>query len=238
VLPPLVAEAPDSPGACAALAEPLLLDFAAVGSDPTQALFGDFQRVLSGGTYVYPLAPDAEQAGLRSDVTDGDWHISGTVAEQSGFGLFLDCQLLDASAFTGLAFRVSGSVEGAGTITLLIGTASNDVSAAWLLENDGVSPPGSGRCTPVQSEYDGTCSPARLEIAVSPQAREVIVPFAALGQGSPEAGVNPAELTTIAWALPSPPLDPAGDVEPYAVDLRLDDIRFVEGPPGPAALGE
>jgi len=64
-------------------------------------------------------------------------------------------------------------------------------------------------------------------------AREVFVPFSELGNGSPDPGVNPAEITTIGWALPSPTTDPAGRVEPYGVDLRIDDIRFIEGPEQP-----
>lgn len=216
--------------ACAGIADPLLLDFTSPGGDPTQALFGDFRDVLSGGTYVYPAIDEGalQAPGLRSDVTSGDWHISGLVAQQAGFGLFLDCQLLDASRFTGLAFRVSG--EGAGSITLLIGTASNDVSGAWLVANEVTSSPTSGRCTPAQNEYDGTCSQARIEVPVSPQAREVLVPFSALGQGRPEPGVNPAEITTIGWALPSPQVNGLGNTDAYDVDLRIDDIRFIESP--------
>lgn len=236
--PPAEATPPDVGGptniaeACAGVTNPLLLDFTSPGADPTQALFGDFRDVLSGGTYVYPsLDQDAPPAGgLASDVTSGDWHIWGSVVQQAGFGLFLDCQLLDASRFTGLAFRVSGNVERASSITLLIGTASNEVSRAWLIANDITSPRGSGRCTPATNEYDGTCSQARLEIPVSPQAREVLVPFSALGQGSPEPGVNPAEITTIAWALPSPQVNRFGQTSAYDVDLRIDDIRFIEGP--------
>lgn len=231
-LPPVEAGAPQAGSLCVSAFDPLLLDFAGPSNDPAQALFGDFESVLSGGTYVYPdVAPNAQQPeGLRSDVTEGDWHISGTVAQQAGFGLFLDCQLLDASRFAGLAFRVSGNVEGAGSITLLIGTADNDVSSEWLVANGGVSTPGAGRCTPRESEFDGTCNQARIEIPVTRQARDVLVPFAALGQGSPEPGVNPAEITTIAWALPSPELNRFGEASPYDVDLRFDDIRFVEAP--------
>lgn len=218
---------------CANITDPLLLDFASPGDDPTQALFGDFERLLSGGTYVYPTTASAEPAtsddpGLVSDVTDGDWHIMGSVAQQSGFGLFLDCQLLDASRFAGIAFRVSGNMGGADTLTLLVGTADNDVSRAWRLANEGASPPSSGRCTPEADEYDGTCNTARVDIPVARQSREIVVPFSALAGGSPEPGVNPAEITTIAWALPSPSVNRRGDVQPYAVDLRIDDIRFVE----------
>jgi hypothetical protein len=104
---------------------------------------------------VYPqlslIGPGAAPRGLVSDVAAGDWHITGSVIEQSGFGVFLDCQLLDASRFVGLAFSISGDVGNAGSVTLLVGTASNDVSSEWLIENGGDSEPRSGRCVPEQT---------------------------------------------------------------------------------------
>jgi hypothetical protein len=207
-----------------------------VTGDSAQALFGDFEAVLSGGTYVYPLAAPVTTGGARngavrglvSDVTAGDWRISGSVAEQSGFGLFLDCQLLDASRFAGISFRIAGNVGNTGAVTLLVGTAGNEVSPTWRLENGGVGEPSSGRCTPAFEEYDGTCTPARIDIEVSAESREVFVPFSALGGGRPEAGVNPEEITTLGWALPTPAVTPLGNATPYAVNLRIDDIRFVE----------
>ena len=217
---------------CAPIEAPLLLDFESVGDDTTQAIFGDFEAELSGGTYVYPqlslIGPGAAPRGLVSDVAEGDWHISGSVIEQSGFGVFLDCQLLDASRFVGLAFSISGNVGNADTVTLLVGTASNDVSSEWLVANGGDPEPRSGRCTPARNEYDGSCNQARVEVPVSAQTREIVVPFSALGGGSPERGVNPAELTTLGWALPMPGTNALGNTQPYAVDLRIDDIRFVE----------
>jgi len=226
---------------CANMQSPVLLDFDVVTGDSTQALFGDFDAVLSGGTYVYPLAaapagpgpggPGGPARGLLSDVTAGDWRITGSVIEQAGFGVFLDCQLLDASRFAGIAFSIAGNVGNTDTITLLVGTAENDVSAAWRLENVGVAEPSSGRCTPALNEYDGSCDQARIDIAVSPGSREVFVPFAALGGGRPDPGVNPAEITTLGWALPPPAVSPLGNTQPYPVDLRIDDIRFVEAPP-------
>jgi hypothetical protein len=226
------------PRVCSSMQSPLLLDFEAVTGDSEQALFGDFEAVLSGGTYVYPLAApvtgggprNGPVRGLASDVTAGDWRISGSVIEQSGFGLFLDCQLLDASRFAGISFRIAGNVGSTGAVTLLVGTASNEVSPAWRLENGVASEPSSGRCTPARDEYDGTCNAARVDIVVSAQSREVFVPFSALSGGRPEPGVNPGEITTLAWALPAPVVTPLGDAMPYPVNLRIDDIRFVEAP--------
>ena len=53
------------------------------------------------------------------------------------------------------------------------------------------------------------------------------IPFSLLGGGSPEEGLNPAEITTLQWSLPAPAQSGPGS-EPYAVDLRIDDIRFIE----------
>jgi hypothetical protein len=286
---PAAPEADPTGGArrCPQPAAPLLLDFDVPPNDPAQALFGNFQNTLSGGTYVYPLrsggAPvEPAASGLVSSVGAGSWRISGTVSEPAGFGLFFDCHQLDASGFIGIAFRISGTfaepgsidpggvvpgpvgpsgavsdgvdggapvvvggaggsgaggsgaggsapgegVTGGGEVALVLGSAANDVARSWFVQN-GSNPPGPsfGRCFPASTQFDGTCQGARLTVPFTLEPREVFVPFAELRAGSPEASLNPAELSTVAWQLPVPGGD-AG-TEPYAVDLVLDDIRFV-----------
>lgn len=228
---------------CPAPARPLLLDFEVANNGPGQAVFGDFNSVLSGGTFVYPLTSNAASAaapaapGLTSDLTLGEWHIAGSVAEPAGFGLFLACQRLDASLFQGIAFRLTGSLTSAESLTVLVGTAGNEVSRTWLLETNGSAPASFGRCEPAVSQYDGTCAAPNLAIPVSPEPVDVFVSFAALAGGRPEPGVNPVELTSISWRLPDPAVDETGSVVPYAVDLRLDDIRLVEvSAPTPALI--
>jgi hypothetical protein len=223
---------------CPAPAQPLLLDFAQVNNGPSQTTFGDFNTVLSGGTFVYPqisASPNAPPPpGLTSDVTRGDWHIAGSVVEPAGFGLFLDCERLDASLFQGVAFRIAGSVASSESLQFLVGTAGNEVSHTWLLQTNGSAPASFGRCEPALSQFDGTCTPAQLSVPVSTEPVDVFVSFAALTGGSPEPTVNPIELVRIRWALPDPAVDETGRVVPYAVDLHIDDIRFVEvGAPTP-----
>ncbi|HTV24648.1 MAG TPA: hypothetical protein VMG12_38415 [Polyangiaceae bacterium] len=226
--PPPVAE-PEAARACRDIADPLLLDFEQTnGAD--QAFFGDFSSVFSGGTFVYPelgaaAAPGVDAIGLASDSSQGDWHVSGLVAQTSGFGLFFDCEVLDASRFAGIAFRVQGELAAGAELTFFVGTAGNEVSRAWRIENgNAAAEPSFGRCTPAASEFDGSCRAARVVLPVTSEAVDVLVPFGALAGGSPEPGSNPAEITTLQWSLPA--ADAAG--EPYAVDLRIDDIRFVE----------
>lgn len=229
--PPPPEAPPPAPELCPPIEQPLLLDFEEPRNGPTQAVFGDFASSLSGGTYQYPapstraIVADAGVAGLVSDVTEGDWHLSGLVAQVSGFGLFLDCQLLDAARFAGVAFTLEGSVAPERELLFVVGTASNTVAREWLVSigNTG-APPSFGRCFPAASEFDGTCEAPRVSIPLAPERREVLVRFEDLLGGSPSAGVDPAEITSVAWALPAPL---AGE-EPYPVDLRVDDIRFVE----------
>lgn len=245
VLPP-----PDPTGGarvCQDVAQPLLLDFDVVNNGPSQALFGDFQSVLSGGTFIYPersSAPGAgvEALGLVSDVTAGDWHVAGVVEGAAGFGLFFECERFDASRFAGIAFQMQGSIQGnavpgdagqagaefADSVVFFIGSAANEVSRRWLLDvGSGSVEPSFGRCTPADTQFDGSCQAPRVTLPVTPEAAEVVIPFADLTDGSPELGLNPAEITTIQWLLP-PQLDADGAVVPVAVDLRIDQIRFLE----------
>lgn len=228
---------------CPAIAEPLLLDFAQSTSGNEQALFGDFSQLLSGGTFVYPASSgsvasgadaDASAAaggvlalGLVSDVSAGDWHISGHVVEAAGFGLFFNCQLIDASGFAGVGFRMRGSVGLGNAVTLRVRTAGNEVAREWFIETGNGSPATFGRCRPESSQYDGSCDPARLDVSLSAQDTDVVVRFAELGGGRPEGGVNPAEITQLEWALPELLPSDAGVVAGYDVDLHIDDIRFV-----------
>jgi hypothetical protein len=231
---------PNPARVCPAIAPALLLDFASPGNNPEQGLFGDFTPAsFSGGTFVYPqisaTAMPVPGAGLVSDVTAGDWRINGFVSQASGFGIFFNCQLVDASRFVGIAFRVQGLIEASQEIELQLGTAGNAVSREWFLSRGNTGAATTfGRCSPLESEFDGTCQAARLTIPVFPEGREVVVSFADLTQGRPEPGINPAEITTLVWTLPQAPGADAGAPVPYAVDLRVDDIRFITTiPPEP-----
>jgi hypothetical protein len=225
---PPAAPAPVPARDCPALTQSMLLDFGANPStDPTQALFGDFSTTLSGGTFVYPALPEA--FALRSEISSGEWHIAGAVGAVSGFGLFFDCDQIDASGFDGLSFRISGDVAQDGEVTLLVGTASDEVSSSWMIAS-GTDPQASsnfGRCTPTHDPFDGSCTTPRVTVPVRRGQRRIDVRFSDLGAGSPSAGVNPAEITSITWVLPAPTTLADGSAEPYDIDLRIDDIRFL-----------
>jgi hypothetical protein len=243
--PPPANPVPDvnSARTCPAVSDPVLLDFEVPGNSTEQALFGDFNLAFSGGTFVFPqlsagtLQADPAASGIESNVSEGDWHVFGNVSQDSGFGLFFNCQLLDASAFVGVAFHVQGSVALDQTLSVFVGSASQEVAHEWFVEQGNGTVASFGRCFPAQSQYDGTCQAPGVSIAVSAEGADVIVPFTDFLDGRPSPGVDPAELTSFQWKLPQATRDAAGAALPYAVDLHIDDIRFVTSltPEPPAA---
>lgn len=232
---------------CPAITQALLTDFTYVtppspdaGADggaaagpapnPTGVTFGDFTNTLSGSTFVYPTTGAYT---LSSDVTNGSWHMTGTLGTYSGFGVVLvGCTSLDASAYKGISFTVQGSVPMGNTITFNVNTAANDISHLWL--NTAAmplpSPPAgvnAGRCIPAAAQYDGSCAAPNRSIPVTAERTTVSVLWADLVGGRPAATVDPKEITNLSWNFP-PPVG-AGTPTPttYDVDLTIDDLQFI-----------
>lgn len=213
--------------ACLPVTQALILDFTYdAAADPPQSTtdgeFGDYTATFSGGTFKYPEA-------LTSDVTDSNWHLAGELDTYGGFALFLanDCTKIDASAYSGVKFTISGDTEGK-AVVLNVGTAANEVSSAWR-EGNGETDvtPNFGRCEPVDNPYDGTCVTPTFSVVPTAEPTVIEVSWADLTGGSPE-DVNPAEITFIGWNFTPPEgVDTAG-VVPYAVDIVVDDIAFIE----------
>lgn len=223
----------DGPSADAGSADAGSADAAA---EPVRdATFGAFGISLAGGTYSYP--GDGTWP-IGSDVAQGNWHLTGDVGTYSGFGIYIaGCNVLDASAFDGISFTVSGSVAMGGALSMNVGTSANDVSHVWL-NTVAVPPPAtpagvnSGRCIPASTnQYDGSCASATFPVPVTAEPTTVTVLWSQLTGGLPSAGVDPTEITGISWTLPAPP--GAGDpvnAMPYAIDIVIDDIGFVDNP--------
>jgi len=206
---------------------------AGAGPDPTAVTFGDFYSTLSGGTFRYPgAATDAYP--VASDVTMGDWHMSGSIGDYSGFGIYLTgCNQLDASQYEGISFSIVGNVAMGGVLAFNVATAADDISYLWL--NAQTPPPeplaaaNPGRCLPAMGQYDGTCTTPSFQVPVTATKTTIEVRWDDLVGGRPSA-LNPAEITDIRWIFPAP--TGAGTTTPvtYDVDLYIDDIRFIGGP--------
>jgi hypothetical protein len=220
---------------CADAMEAMLLDFAPMAAadggavSTTTASFGDFSTTFSGGTYQYP--PPDSMYPLTADMSDGDWHLTGEVGDYSGWGIFFNaCSVLDASAFSGIQFTISGDIAMGGTVILNVGTAADDIGSEWL--NDNTMPatpvaPNFGRCVPNATQYDGSCAAPKFSVAVTSTPTTITVSWDELLGGQPEESVNPAEITLISWSLPAPAGVGTAAVTPYTVDVRIDDIAFI-----------
>jgi hypothetical protein len=229
---------------CLPVTQALITDFtplAAVGdagaadagaAGPIAAIeFGDYTTRWSGGTYAYPNAAGNPYI-VNSDMSTGEWHMSGNLGDYSGFGLyFTDCNRIDASAYAGISFKIRGSVAMGNSLSLQVGTSADDISHLYLNAQptppNPLAEPNSGRCVPAMNQYDGTCATPSFTVPVTATATTIEVRWADLVGGAPSASVNPAEITGIRWIFPNPV--GAGTAAPttYAVDLYVDDLAFI-----------
>ncbi len=202
--------------------------------------FGDFTTQFSGGTYRYP----ADGAWpINSDVTQGDWRLSGDVGTYSGFGLYFGgtvggegCNIVDLSAYDGISFTISGNVAMGNTLTMSVAIAANNASHIYL--NTVAMPPpatpvavNSGRCVPPgANQFDGSCAAPAATVEVPAAPTTVTMLWSEFATGRPSATVDPTEITGIAWAFPPPPGAGTTTPTPYAINLVIDNIQFVNSP--------
>jgi hypothetical protein len=208
----------------------LVSDFTAEGGAPT--VFGAYGAPIWGGVYVYPsTAPDpCTDAGpsmfpLTSDLSAGNWHISGTVGIYSGFGLWWNCTsggkdhpvcTLDASAYSGIQFSIRGDAGPMGSVGFAISTADDSAVST------DVAKPTCGTCTAAM------CSSPSVNVPVSATAATITLRWSDLTGGAPNA-LDPSKITGIAFTLPW------GGTGTNAADVTIDDVRFVSlGDAGPA----
>jgi hypothetical protein len=214
---------------CPAVRGGLITDFGP-GTSPGgfDGGFGGDGTSLSGGTFSYPFD---DPYPVRSNFSTGEWHISGDVGDYSGFGLFFfDCNRIDASDYEGISFSIYGLVEADSSVMLVVNTSSNDVSHVWLnsspVGQDFPFAPNAGRCVPVTNQYDGSCLAPVFTVPVTATRTTIEVRWEQFAGGSPSPSVDPAEITSINWLLPTPVGAGTGFVTPYRVDFYVDDLRF------------
>ena len=214
-------------GAAGAVACPkpttaLITDFTYIPSDGgsiTDASFGDYTTTLSGGTYVYPST-------LTSNITGGNWHVSGTVNNYSGIGVFFNkCYLLDASAYKGISFTISGTVGTTNAMTLGVPNAADTISSAWYAKYDaGTVAPNFGQCNPPSSnQYDGSCGDPQKVITVTTTPTKVTVLWSDLTGGKPQESANPCQISGNIYLF----FPWSTSTTAYNVDIIVDDISFV-----------
>jgi hypothetical protein len=198
-------------------------DPAAPGASTKEVRFGS-AGTLQGGQNYYPT----EAGTITSDVTQGSWHLSGTVGDYSGFALYFDaCDRLDASQFQGIRFTISGSVPQGNAITMGVGTVANTPTGVWMKDPGGDTaalPTDAGRCIPTSGNqyYHPGCTDPTTAIAIPSTPTQTDVPWTKLTGGTPVSSPNPKEITSIYWYFPW-----SDGATPYQVDLVMDDLQFI-----------
>jgi len=235
--PPVVTQCTGTPPSAA-----LISDFDSATGSATPAAFGTWGQSIYGGPYVYPnvvtnpgsCAAPPSHYPLTQDFNGGTWNIQGTVGEFSGGGLWWECLAnatttlsyaaactIDASAYTGISFTISGdagpAVGGAttGSISFSVATpATMKVS----LDSSG-NPKNCGACTAA------TCG-SGASVPVSDTATPVTLTWADLGVTTPNAisGIgfsftNPCSLNGGYATSPCTPT-------PFPVNITIDDLQF------------
>jgi hypothetical protein len=216
----------------------LISDFTAPDAgSPT--VFGGWGQSIFGGTYVYPANPTnpsdpcaaaAPQFPLTQDWVGNGWHITGQVGTYSGGGLWWGCNTgttaspvnttctIDASAYTGISFTVSGNPgpvvgdAGLGAISVSVG----DPSTTKPSMDSAGNPKDCGTCTA------STCG-SSVQVPVGSTPTTVTLTWAQLGVTTPNA------ITQISFSLTVPPnmnWTTGISSSPYAVDITVDDLRF------------
>jgi hypothetical protein len=223
----------------------LIADFE--GADHTA--FGTFGTdPVIGGTYVNP-AEDVQE-----DFTLLNWHITGNIfGQQDFFGLYWNCSgapsggcTMDASAYAGIQFTIMGNVGPSRTITFTMGRAEDDTPSENAMCGTCVVPADA-------ATHEDACHGPRKVLTLPANATTpmtVALRWADLVGGSPKSSIDPHQLTGILWYFTNAPPadggtadagagdagDAAGDAASeggstgapsYAVDLTIDDIKFI-----------
>lgn len=231
---------------CGTVSTALITDFnwVTTSTDTAVVSFGDWTSNLSGSEFTWANADST----ITSDMQGNDWHLSGHMANYAGFNMLFmanekACNLIDASAYSGISFKIWGT--SGGTIKMIVPTASNDITDAWLTASGETIPvPTYGACTPTiaaapnakyaQSDCSSPTATITLEAAATTAltAQTVTLTWADFKGGKPNASPNPAEVTGILWNLQweyAWSTEGGGDptAHAYDYDFHIDDLTFI-----------
>jgi hypothetical protein len=190
---------------------------ACVGSAPTTPLLTGSTASPVGGTFTFAastLTAPTVTPTLASDGSIQSLQVTaapGTTTDPfnaySGFGLYFSKPAcVDASAYSGVQFTVSGSL---GTCSLNVFTSISEDSAM-------ASAGPVGRCTATSC-----VSPYSAPLGLGTN----VVPFTAMSGGTPDPTVDASALLNVGWTL-NVPTD--GVTAPCTASFTISDVSFVK----------
>jgi hypothetical protein len=201
-----------------------------------QIHFGDDTTALSGGEFYYPNASSTATPAmyqLVSNVTGSNWHVTGSVGDYSGLGFYFDsCNKIDASAFKGISFNISGTVQGS-AVTVEIDTLNDTLAASWINTHTGTADPAAaGRCLPgptaVNQYAQSDCvEPTKVVTVPATPGAPINVLWGDFTTGKPEAAVTPSQILAIRFIFPNPVGVATPSVAAYPLDVTIDNIAFI-----------
>jgi hypothetical protein len=169
-----------------------------------------------GGVFVYPNVPSVcadaavPEYPLSEDTSAGNWHISGTVGNYSGFGIYLEPCMSDLSGYSGISFTIGGNVGATGTLRFTV-DSSDDRPPNTCWPNVGTCDPDAGACRSASTTFSVPATPGPVSVL-----------WSALGGGTPVSTLNATQVTGFGWAFDCASCLTA----PYPVDLTIDDIEL------------
>jgi hypothetical protein len=192
--------------------------FACEGVKPSSTTITDFAAVDTAGAFTsaggYSGRVFTYGAGMTPTLKPA-LSMTGTVSNYTGFGFFLN-QCIDASAYTGISFTISGSVGTEGKLMLQAKTNSTTPISATTKH---------GAC--VAADPNNTyadCWDPTAWVTVPATAATVTVLWGEFTGGKPAATVNPAEILGFQWSF-----NWAGATGvAYAANVTIDDVTFVQ----------
>jgi hypothetical protein len=184
---------------------------------PTDGLIADFTDADAGinlGGSFFPY-PQGSPAAPTFTTTGGILHVTENAPATSAaqyLGLtiaFGGC--VDATAFTGVKFSISGSISGCALNYSTCDVEHQDVAFGSPLAT---GPAGS------YQPYSGI-----TEAQLTPAPQTLMMPFMARSPGNPATPLDPTKLIFVLWQFNVDPVTAGGESACIA-DLTIDDVMF------------
>lgn len=210
----------------------------AMSDPPPSPLIADFVSAdggveLTGGFSAY----GSNAVDLPSySLTGGVFNITDAVVTSSGYqyvGVVLyfsgntggtDC--VDASAYAGIEFSLSGTLMGTGC-SLSYSTQDSEHSAVVIDPSTGkpTDPKASGAVGIAGSSYAPQLNILPAMLTTTPQTIKVPFDDSSLQPGVPTAGIDPKKITGAQWQLTVPPTGDSGGGE-CDLNVTIDNVTF------------
>jgi hypothetical protein len=197
---------------------------------PNLGCFGAYPNFY-GGTYSYAPTTDSQpdDAGVGCttfgtqstfvatlDTANKAWSWAGEIGGYSGGGLWLG-GCVDASAYTGIQFTISGTLGAMGD-----GGASGQMQLQVSdLEDWNVASAG-GTCLAADGGPGANCTPGIYSFDVPATATAIQVPWSMLAGGAPMSALDPSRIIQLQWQLPWS----CQGSTPYMADVKITDVQF------------